>query len=412
MKSHTLPTPISVLRPVAFWCVFGGLVSCASPDAAESLADFEDSVRVRPRVVIDGLLGLAARTEGRLFVDRVAFHAPGVQIRNDQSAIMDLLPGDAADPASTDPLFFVYDAARPEAAGSILGGERQWQLAHPEARADSRVVFEFAPLAVGQESGTDPLAAWRDAAGIDLSPLRGYTAFIHGQVAVPGARFGALTASGDLSSGDPEGDPATPAEGSATASGDVSSGDPEGDPAHPAGPPAEASGDTASGDPEGDPASGDPEGDPASGDPEGDPASGDPEGDPAKSDGARYASLESDERTSLRPRRALEGDRLVPFFVVLDARFELPLALAELGLAELGAGEYLAMDLHVDVDALFSDDRLAELDQQLLRGAPAALLELGARDARGLFDLGLREARSQAPAPASRIQVRGDGRGR
>ena len=333
------------------------LASCAPSSSEESQLGLEAAVSVRPRVVMDGLIELSARTEGRLFVDEVVFHAPGVQIRNDSQTIADLL---ASDPLDQGAMFFLYDLASPGGAGA-LGGERRWNLQQPGITPDSQVVFSFSPL----EASPERLEALQTRSGYDLAPLNGYTAYIHGYLSTSG---GMLSSFAELS-GDPEGDPA---DGTA--------------------------------------ASGDPEGDPLSGDPEGDPAAPGGNGPDSEAQGAPYPKTT---HPAVRGRPALRGDELVPFIVVVSTELNLAVPLLDLGYADLDPGEYLPVDLHVDLDRLFSEERLEDLDAEATRaGDSGAVLQVGDREVRGLFGLKLRRVGVKVSSEEEhRIRIEGDPRG-
>ena len=380
--------------------------SCVENPTENSALDVESLVRVRPRLVIDGLSGLAERTDGRLFVDRVAFHTPSVHIQDKGQNLEELL---STDPVEPGPLLFWYDIAENASGGAAWGGERYWRLGARQQGPTSRLLFEFGPLA---PAGAD-FARLEGSSGKELTELAGHTAFIHGYVVVEdenGTGFRASssshnshggTASGhgseDASSGDPEGDPA--------------SGDPEGDPAS-----GDPEGDPASGDPEGDPASGDPEGDPASGDPEGDPALGDPEGDPAdalpgasSASGAQWADEPTQTVFDGQDDAPIKGRRLVPFLVVLSANFALPVPMDQLAVNPGNVDYAMPINLHVDVNGLFSSNRLESLDRQVRRGSTEAVLELGAQDLPNLFELALPAADPRTP-PRRKLHVTGDSR--
>lgn len=368
--------PRRLLGSALFVCALS-LGSACGPSEAKERAAFDQTVTVRPRVVIDGLVELSARTGGGLFVDEVVFHAPGVHIRNGQTTIADLL---ATDPGGHEALFFHYDAASPGGVGSAVGGERRWRLNHPGADEASDVVFSFAPL----KASDAEMEALFLRFGYDLGPLNGSMAYIRGYVAVDG-EDGSIKALGADFSGDPEGDPARSS----------ASGDPEGDPKGEA---------KSSGDPEGDPAV--PNG---SGDPEGDPAV--PSGEPGGQRDAEAAGAHLDPFLGRRAR--LSSDELVPFFLMVRAELELPIPLVELGVADLEPGEYLPIDLRVDANRLFSAERLADLDRALGRqGGGIAVLEVEGREASEIFGLDLRSIGVKVePERKSRIRIEGDPRG-
>jgi hypothetical protein len=430
--TRLLAGPALVLALAA--CDFGG-------GAAERQ---DEGVTVRPSVVIDGLVELSARTEGRLFVDEVVFHAPNVDLRTGEHHISDLL---ASDPTDTSPLLFRYDLAAPQ--GEALAGERRWNLSPAGATPDAQVVFGFSPLDASRTE-LDELSTRYG----DLGALNGYTAYVHGYVALDDSRpliTGFSSGNGPsapgMQSGDPEGDPTGSGDPEGDPTENAQSGDPEGDPTEnaqsgdPEGDPTAESGDpegdptAESGDPEGDPTaenaqSGDPEGDPTaeSGDPEGDPtAEADPEGDPAAGD-PEPDPMDSDELSAASSNR-LDGtpylgrgptlrdrDSLVPFLIVVKDPMQLNLPLPQLDLLSLTEGA-LPMQMHVDANLLFDDDRLADLDDEALlvvRGeSEGVFVELGADDADAAFDLkaeGALTSRTTTRASDRSLNVEGDGR--
>src|SRR5690606_787273 len=123
LRQHSLAT--LARRGALLAAVVASLAACgggAGADEGDLL--LEDSVTVRPRVAIDGLIELSARTGGRLFVDEVVFHAPSVQIRNGPFVISDLIETASG---SADGLFFRYALADGGGVGAIAS-ERRWSL--------------------------------------------------------------------------------------------------------------------------------------------------------------------------------------------------------------------------------------------------------------------------------------------
>ncbi len=381
--------------------------ACGAPSAAAEGELAADVVTVRPRVAIDGLIELSARTEGRLFVDEVVFHAPSVRIQNGPFAIADVL---ASDPDDAGALFFRYALVDGGGAGAVAS-ERRWSLSPEGATPESQVTFGFSPFQPSDEELDEVLAR----TGWDLSALDGYTAYVHGYVSMqpydPSVHdekrsFGAHDR---RKAGDAEGDPAR------VDTGDRAAGDAEGDP-------AEGTGERAAGDAEGDPAEGN--GERAAGDAEGDPArtndsgerlAGDAEGDPAHHKHAAFEGEAGDE-LARRPGERDMGADLVPFFLVFDSSVELGVSLAELGLAELEQDEFLPIDLRVDVNRLLTDERLADLDveaaamQQVEEGF--ATLEVSSSDARHAFaiDLDKVQKRDVRDADEHTLVISGDPR--
>jgi hypothetical protein len=366
------------------------LMACGGP--SDELEQGGDTVTVRPRVVIDGLIELSARTEGRLFVDEVVFHAPTVELRSAQAPAADLL---ATDPVDDSALFFHYDLENPEGAGHAIGGERRWELG--TSAADARVVFGFSPL----HASRGELDEIHAVSGYDLSPLDGYTAYVHGYVIVEDANV-ATTLSAQAS-GDPEGapgeaDPSASAGDPEGAPGEVAAGDPEGAPG--------ATDEQSAGDPEGAP--GDP-GEESSGDPEGAPGdpgeetSGERQGDPMQANSMRTA-VGGNARLGDDSLRAPGEGQLVPFLVVISSPLELSASLAELRFEDRDRDGWLPIDLHIDANALFDDDRLHDLDDEtdrVIEGRThSVVMSMDATEAMSLFDVDAGQSREPAAESA------------
>lgn len=348
----------------------------------------EDVITVRPRVALEGLIELSARTDGRLFVDEVVFHAPAVHIHDGPFPIADLL---ATDPDGADPLFFRYSLA--EGGSEAIANERRWQLGSLAALDAADISFGFAPFAPSRAE----LSEMQARTSWDLALLSGYTAYIHGYVSVTPADLGLRETKGSFGHGQQR-----------------FAGDSEGDPAR-------GQGERLAGDAEGDPARTRDDCERLVGDAEGDPArsAGDPEGDPARSKGSRSASFDDRQRRDGvigRPGASSDGE-LVPFLLVFDGAAELRVPVAELGLAELDEDEFLPIDLHVNVNALLPDHRLADLDgeaAEVVRGATdnaIAILEVDPREVGRSFALDLDTARKRKPTEEKpRLQLTGDPR--
>jgi hypothetical protein len=372
-------------------------VACA-PQVEESVSS---TVRVRPQVVVDGLVELTARTEGELFVDEVLLHAPEVSaLEHGEST--NLLRTDPIEPGA---LFFRYDIDDPE--GSAVRSERRWALRGCDDEAE--VVFGFAPL----DANASQLDLLENKTATDLGSLNGYTALIHGYVAVPADEGTTLKSVLNADSevphdGDPDGMPAQP-------DGLEQSGDPDGMPADEA-----AAGDPdgmpADGDPDGMPADGDPDGMPAdeaaAGDPDGMPAAGDPDGMPADGDpdGMPARLKELGERTG-----SLARDRTVlkPFVLVIPAAMELSLPVSDLDVDTTDEDSFLPIDLHIDIGALLSRTMIDRLEQITADDDEEASVVV--RDISGVFDLVTRRVTSSdddADEPESKLTNLSDSRRR
>ncbi len=400
--------------------IAAGTIACGAPPEGV-LEPAQSLQRVRPRVVLDGLIELSARTGGRIFVDEVLIHAPDVELLDDGQSTSIL----ETDPSDSGPLLFRYSADTGAAGASASAHQRTWDLSDFGRSPDSALMFSFAPFSADQDTSEELEAR----VGYEVAGLSGYTALVSGYVAVdaPGLGQGDDTllyqASGDPDgaparplgnrlSGDPDGAPARPEDtikGGETTSGDPdgapASGDPDGAPASgdPDGAPASgdpdgapASGDPdgapASGDPDGAPAdgeddddddeaiddgddstpvdmehvagSGDPDGAPASGDPDGAPASGDPDGAPADNPPANHSQTAMGGSFGPESSQGVSHRELRPFVIVFDTRFDLKIPAASVLHKDLktsdGRTRVVPIDLHVDTDTLFSE-RVLEL---------------------------------------------------
>jgi hypothetical protein len=338
--------------------------------------------RVRPRVVIDGLVELSGRTDGRLFVDEVVIHAGRTELRNRTGLQTDLL---ASDPSTQGPLVFRYKVGHSAASSTSVGVERDWNLTEGDGTSD--LAFGFSPFSLARD--VDP-ALSMNALGlgdIDLRVLDGATAIVHGFVGVlePAASTNnghVAMSDGSTQGGDPDGSPArdpsnafggdpdgSPARPENDGSGVVSGGDPDGSPArggssHPS---------TEGGDPDGSPArgtslvaiddrlGGDPDGSPAKIGPSLDEtvAGGDPDGSPAR-------SLSNMGPTSPLPFGSGLSSQtpmtLVPFVLIIDDEFSLTIPFASLRPA--GRDQVLPIDVHVAAQHLFTTDLLRVLMQR------------------------------------------------
>ena len=337
MKSLFAPAALSALATVSF------AVGCGS--SGDFLLE-NSEIEVQPRVVLDGLFELGARTQGDVVIEEFVLHAGSVTA-TDQ--LGDQLTVDE------NPLLFRYDLS----TGGASANARIWNLpAHLNAVDVNVSPFE----------DEDSLAALSSINDVDLQGLIGNAGILRGFVLVERGTRELVAASSKESrvraSGDPDGLPARasgdpdglPAEMS---SNKRSSGDPDGLPAKGAS--------KSSGDPDGLPArsSGDPDGLPAlttakvSGDPDGLPAeaSGDPDGLPARS------------RTTSRTLMNAPEAQLVPFVVVFREPMGLSVSTDSL-LAE-GAS---SLDLHFDVSAFLDEDLLASMmesdaEHMVIRGS-------------------------------------------
>lgn len=302
------------------------------------------TLAVQPRVVVDGMVELAAvaesATDASLMVDEVLFHAPNVHVQ-DGKVRNELLTSD-------DPLLFRYEAASSDGFGDVVGGERQWRI-HDE-HVDGDLIVGFAPL-----SSTDLLRE----TGVDLDALAGHTATVHGYMlmSVPDA----AGLGDDACEGDPDGNPAA-CNPTASDDGEENDGDPDGNPSE--------------GDPDGNPAEGDPDGNPAKGtsdeaegDPDGNPADGDPDGNPSEGpevEGQRQGEIVRREAgAGVAPALSASDQRVprqrVPFLLVLNSAFSLRVPVAGLFEDALADDEVRPLELHVRLDELLSGEVLAFL---------------------------------------------------
>jgi hypothetical protein len=357
-----------LMGAVALACALG----CGAP--ADGAYGDDDVVTVRPRVAIDGLIELSSRTAGRLFVDEVVIHAPLVEVREGGAVLANVL---ATDPHDSSALFFRYALAEAGASHSAIAGERQWRLNPPGATDGSRLVFGFSPF-TSTPSGLEELAA---RYGYDFGDLEGYTAYVHGYVAVDDGP--ALLTS--FAAGDPDTDPAK---------GHDAAGDPDTDP---------AKGHDAAGDPDTDPA-------------KGKPVAGDPDTDPARSLVHR-ASMDFGERGPVDLSPSGRTGQLVPFLLVFEDGAEIGVPLLHMGRASLGDDEYLPIELHVDVNRLLSRDRLDDLQAEakaVLAGRSGRItLPMAAAEASAALELQLQpeQVRERPGTPSSPgLDVQGDRR--
>jgi len=392
--THRFAPPTTLARRLSrVASVVVAAVALASGCAADvdDEASFAGLTRVRPRVVVDGLIELSGLTDGRLFVDEVVIHAGTTELRARDGAVVDLL---ATDPSAQGSLVFRYKLGHSAASSTSCGVERDWDLSSGDTASD--LVFGFSPFdgaTLGDAAGGMPTLGSLD--DVDLSVLDGATALIHGFVSVPAddANVTALAATGDgtVSGGDPDG---APGKAPARDTGDASGGDPDGAP-------GKTGGLTSGGDPDGAPGrtgsndgsteGGDPDGAPgksggfaqvSGGDPDGAPgkigpgidgtvAGGDPDGAPGRTHeatasaapgmpaGNPFAGGGPSIGAPTKP-----GDVLVPFVLLLDERFSLAIPFASL--RAVGRDEVLPIDLHLDAQGLFTQSLL---DVLLVRAA-------------------------------------------
>jgi hypothetical protein len=343
-------------------CTAAMAVGCAQ-DEREQEAAQAASVTVHPRLVMDGLVDLAAREHGHVQVTEVVFHAP--EVAREDSLGVEPLVG----PGIEDNLVFRYAIGANDGLGAILGGERQWRLGQ-----DGELAFQFAPA---EQGAVDALSL---STGVDLGALVGQTAFVRGTIAVERAAVRGFACGADLD-GDPDTSPADcggfddEADSDPdTSPADEADGDPDTSPADEADSSADAAGssaDAAGGDDEADsdpdtaPADSDPDTAPADSDPDTAPADSDPDTSPARSD-EMSAARRRDDAFSARPTVRLEDARTVthvPFLLVIKDSFSLHRPVAELRVEELSPGEVLPIDLRVDMDALFSPQQIEALDR-------------------------------------------------
>lgn len=321
------------------------------------------AVSVAPRVVIDGIVELGQRSGGRVVVDEVLFHAPGVTQRGEAGAT-DVL---ATDGDNGGPLLFRYDIGSADGFGDVLGGARQWVLQGSDE--GSALEFGFSPFALESSAR----ARLEDAAGVYLGDLVNHTAYVHGYVAMSaqGAGFGTEC------DGDPDGNPAD-----CGGEDERSDGDPDGNPAGPA--------PESDGDPDGNPArprsSKDLRASEDSADSaDDDAADGDPDGNPAKPGHHGFGEGELAVQGS-----PFDDDALVtrvPFLLLLNASFALQVPVRELLSVDVdeAGGEVLPIDLHLSLAELFSASQLGALEQQAAaQPAGGVVLEGNASGAVGI----------------------------
>jgi hypothetical protein len=333
---------------------------CAQDEREDEVAQAA-SVAVHPRLVMDGLVDLAAREHGHVQLTEVVFHAPEVE-REDSLGVEPLVG-----PGIEDNLVFRYAIGANDGLGAILGGERRWRLGQ-----DGELAFQFAPA---EEAA---VAALSVSTGVDLGALVGQTAFVRGTIAVERAAVHGFACGADLD-GDPDTSPAEcggfddEADSDPdTSPADEAEGDPDTSPADEAsGDEADSAAGEADGDDEADsdpdtaPADSDPDTAPADSDPDTAPADSDPDTSPARSDDMS-AARRRDDAFSTRPKVRLEDARTVthvPFLLVIKDSFSLHRPVAELRIEELSPGEVLPIDLRVDMDALFSPQQIEALDR-------------------------------------------------
>lgn len=375
-------TPRASLRPasvpfagVPFGAVPLAALACAALTPAclgagpEAPVSELHAVSVEPRVVIDGIVELGQRSGGRVVVDEVLFHAPGVMQRGEAGAT-DVL---ATDGDNGGPLLFRYDIGSADGFGDVLGGARQWVLQGGDE--GSALEFGFSPFALESSAR----ARLEDAAGVYLGDLVDHTAYVHGYVAMSaqGAGFGTEC------DGDPDGNPADCGRDD----GERADGDPDGNPAGPT--------PKTDGDPDGNPArprsseelradEDDSAGSDANADDAG-AADGDPDGNPAKPGHRGFA--EDELAVQGNP---FDDDALVtrvPFLLVLNASFALQVPVQQLLSVEVNeaAGEVLPIDLHLSLDELFSTSQLGALEEQAAtQPAGGVVLEGNASGAVGI----------------------------
>jgi hypothetical protein len=321
---------------------------------------------------MDGLFELAAREDGRVHIEEVLFHAPQVTIDAASAAPRDLL---SVDQDASDDLLFRYVIGSNDGFGDVIGGVREWPLSED----DDELTFGFAPLPAER---ADELAL---AAGVSLDDLAGHTAIIHGTVTVKTASF-----TGFGCGEDEDGDPDTSPAGCGRPD-EVADGDPDTSP---------ADGDEADSDPDTSPAregDGADEGDAsetgrdvAESDPDTSPADSDSDTSPALGDAVTHdgrAKKTDRHARALSTGPALDmqdrGER-VPSELVITSSFTLSRPIAELDLPTLEDGEVLPLDLHVQMNELFSKERVDALDKSARAGTQTVVMEVSGEGAIGI----------------------------
>ena len=318
------------------------LVGCDVSHQEEKVSAEMETTAFKPVLTIEHLMGLSTRTRGRLIIESAVFHAPSVQIQNGSTVIADLVE---LEKENHDPLFFHYDSNLHGASQTAVGETRNWAVEGFSTDLRNNIAFQFKPLAEIQDTtGEDS----------QLRRLSTHTAFISGFVMLesdeashedqPEMTTRAQIAGKErVSSGDPDGAPAT--------------GDPDGAP--------------ATGDPDGAPATGDPDGAPATGDPDGAPAMGDPDGAPASGDSSEEDDY-NDMNASFAPSDAVNHEgpsneqrsyvQWVPFVIYIDAHFQRSVSLQTLPLHLAKTGDVIPVELKLDLNELFTDELLDTLE--------------------------------------------------
>jgi hypothetical protein len=381
---------LAIAPPLLAACA--ALSACGGPATGDVGAGM---VAVQPRLVVDGTVELGARStrEWQIVLDDVLFFAPEARHERGGSGV--------ALTEADDALLFRYDPRSHDGFGGVVGGERHWEVS-PEGE----LVFRFAPL----DGDAPTVEKLEDDSGVTLDSLAGHTAVVHGTLVAQRATAGdaAIGDGADPCDGAPDGNPAS------CGTGEVSEGDPDGNPAEPT--PA------SDGDPDGNPAKSDGKVD--EGDPDGNPAKpvpvdGDPDGNPSKpipgaddDEDVRKGALAAAPLHDDSDNVALLQRARVPFEVVLNKSFELRVPAEDLFADALARDEVMPIDLHLQLDELFSDDLVRVLNNLAAKESERGIVvEAPQASARGLVSLdvsseGVRKSRRQA-VTGSGIRVTG-----
>lgn len=336
------------------------LSGCLVPTPSSEIVQSAQLTTVRPRIVVDGMVDLAMRTNGRIFIDEVVLHAPDVVIghlpENDVKTSTSTLFEDssnlynvlASDPHTNEGLFFHHSTSNSEGYATALGGDRLWDLHNSEIPLhNAGLFFHIAPF-----YGDNPqIEALSQSLAYEATPMLGNSIYIRGYVAINNDdsdsflvdveddvvgsinHYDESATTDIISSGDPDGSPAEGTDSSNTSDNDD----------------AQSSRKTKTNNAV---------------------ASGDPDGSPAEGTGQKLTDALDNGRTRQRAKatrfsirqttvRDLSSATLVPFSLYLADDFVASIPMQSLPLSD--DGNTLPIDLHVDISSLLDGAQLLAL---------------------------------------------------
>lgn len=346
----------------SFLMMHAHLAGCLVPTPSSEIIPSAQLTNVRPRIVVDGMVDLAVRTNGRIFIDEVVLHTPDVVIGHlpethaqmttstlfgDSSKLYNVL---ASDPHTDEGLFFHHNTSNNEGYATALGGDRLWDLHNNEIPLhNAGLFFHIAPF-YGDNSQIEALS---QSLAYEATPMIGNSVYIRGYVAINDDDSDSFLVDIDH---DAVGS-VNHYDENAAMTDLANSGDPDGAP-------AEGTNNTGSnGDDDNQQSTKKTKTNNAV-------ASGDPDGAPAEGTGQKLTDALDNSRTRQRAKatrfsirqttvRDLSSATLVPFSLYLADDFVASIPMQSLPLSD--DGNTLPIDLHVDISSLLDGAQLLAL---------------------------------------------------